>query len=101
MKTVKFIGVFALMLLISTATMAQSGRSRFQQKRITNGVRSGELTHHETRQLARQQRHIRHEKRDARADGVVTSCERREIRKDTRKANRNIIRKKHNRRERF
>jgi hypothetical protein len=101
MKTVKFFAAFALMLIISTATNAQAARSRIQHKRITHGVRNGELTRHETRQLARQQRHIRQEKREARADGVVTPGERREIRQDTRRANRNIVRKKHNRRDRI
>lgn len=101
MKTVKSFAAFALMLIISTATNAQAGRSRVQHKRIAHGVRSGELTHHETRQLARQQRHIRQEKREARADAVVTPGERREIRQDTHRANRNIVRKKHNRRDRI
>lgn len=100
MKPVKFFAVFALMLIISTATEAQVLRSRVQQKRIAEGVRNGELTRHETRQLQRQQRHIRHERREARADGVVTTGERREIRRDKRHANRNIFRKKHNRRDR-
>ena len=101
MKTVKFFAAFALMLIISTATNAQAVRSTVQHRRIAHGVRSGELTRHETRQLARQQRNIRQEKREARADGVVTPGERREIRQDTRRANRNIIRKKHNRRDRI
>lgn len=100
MKTIKFLTAFVLMLIISTGTNAQL-RSAGQHKRIAQGVRSGELTPHETRKLAREQRNIRHEKREARADGVVTAGERREIRHDTRKANRNIFRKKHNRRERF
>jgi len=101
MKAVKFFALFALMLTITTAVNAQAARSRVQHKRITQGVRSGELTRHETRQLARQQRRIRHERRDARADGVVTPGERREIRQDSRRASRNIARKKHNRRDRI
>ena len=79
-----------LMLTISTATNAQAGRSRIQHKRIAQGVRSGELTRNETRQLASEQRNIRLEKREARADGIVTPRERREIRRDERRANRNI-----------
>jgi len=88
------------MLIISTTTNAQAGRSRIQHKRIADGVRSGELTHRETRQLAAQQRDIRLDKREARADGMVTRDERREIHKEKRHASRNIYRKKHNRRER-
>lgn len=101
MKPVKFFAVFALMLIISIATEAQSVKSRIQQRRIAEGVRSGELTRHETRLLGKQQRRIRHERREACADGVVTPGERREIRRDKRYANRNIFRKKHNRRDRI
>ena len=101
MKAVKFIAAFVLMLVISTASNAQSGRSKIQQKRIEQGAGSGELTGREARRLERQQRHIRHEKRAARADGVVTPGERKEIRRHERRANRNIIRKKHNRRDRI
>ena len=100
MKTVRVLAVLVLMLTISTATNAQAGRSRIQHKRIAQGVRSGELTRNETRQLASEQRNIRLEKREARADAVVTAAERREIRREKRHASRNIIRKKHNRRGR-
>ena len=100
MKTVRILAALVLMLAISTATNAQAGRSRIQHKRIAQGVRNGELTRNETRQLASEQRNIRLEKREARADGVVTPAERREIRRDKRHASRNIIRKKHNRRVR-
>mgnify|MGYP003460283555 FL=1 len=89
MKTIKIFTVIVLMLMTSSITNAQTGRTRVQQKRIAHGVRNGELTRHETKQLTRQQRKIRQEKREARADGIVTPGERREIRQDTRKANRN------------
>lgn len=88
------------MLIISPGTNAQL-RPSSQHRRIAQGVRNGALTRHETRQLAREQRNIRNEKREARADGIVTLGERRQIRHDARRANRNIFRKKHNRRERF
>lgn len=101
MKAIKFLTVFAALLVITTAADAQNGRSRAQHKRISQGVRSGELTRHETRQLARQQRHIRREKVRAGADGVVTPGERRHIKREQRRANRNIARKKHNRRDRI
>lgn len=100
MKTIKIFTVIVLMLMTSSITNAQAVRTRLQHKRIAHGVRNGELTRHETKQLARQQRNIRQEKREARADGVVTPGERKVIRQDTRRANRNIARKKHNRRDR-
>lgn len=99
MKTFKLLSVIVLLLAISTSGFAQAGRSGVQHKRIKQGVRSGELTRVETRQLAKEQRNIRHKKREARADGVVTG-ERREIKQDKRQASRHIARKKHNRRNR-
>ena len=98
MKRVKLF--VACILVISMSATAQEARTKIQQKRIEQGVRSGELTHHETRQLERQQEKIRREKIRAHADGRVTGHERRKIRRDTRRANRNIARKKHNLRER-
>ena len=100
MKTIRILVVLALSLSLATSGFAQAGRGRIQHRRIAGGVHNGELTRMETRQLAKQQREIRREKREARADGVVTAGERREIRKDRRHANRNIYRKKHNRRMR-
>jgi hypothetical protein len=71
-----------------------------ERKRIGQGVKSGELTKAETANLARGQRAIRKEKKAARADGVVTKQERKEIRKDKKQQSRKIARKKHNKRDR-
>ncbi|MEM6264529.1 MAG: hypothetical protein AAGI38_18595 [Bacteroidota bacterium] len=67
-----------------------------QQARIQQGVRTGELNRRETRQLQRQQANIRRTKRRAKADGVVTPAERRDIKSKQRRANRTIRRKKNN-----
>mgnify|MGYP006888938091 CR=1 FL=1 len=101
MKTIRVFTVIALLLALSTQGFAQSGRSAVQRKRIAHGVQNGELTRVETRQLAKEQRHIRHKKRIARRDGVVTPGERREIRQEKRQASRHIARKKHNMRKRY
>ena len=101
MKTLRLFSLIALMITICLQGFAQTGRPAVQQKRIAHGVQNGELTRAETRQLAREQRHIRHKKRIARADGVVTPGERREIRQDKRQASRHIARKKHNMRKRY
>jgi methylthioribose-1-phosphate isomerase len=72
-----------------------------QHKRIKQGVRSGELTRPEAVNLARDQREIRQDIREAKTnDGVITPGERQEIRQDQRQASREIYRKKHNRRDR-
>jgi uncharacterized membrane protein YebE (DUF533 family) len=76
-------------------------RQVHQTQRIQEGVQSGDLTRREARILAAQQRHVQHQKQAAKADGVVTSRERRHIRQDQRVASRSIARMKHNERERF
>jgi hypothetical protein len=73
-------------------------KERNQTKRIVHGVKSGELTKQETKQLARQQREIRRTERRAKADGKVTRKEKRELKRKQTKANANIYRKKHNKR---
>ena len=71
-----------------------------QQKRIRQGIRSGELTRAEAIRLEKEEREIRQGERAAKADGVVTRAERREINQDLNKASRHIYRAKHNRRDR-
>ena len=75
-------------------------RQKNQQKRIGQGVRSGELTAGETIKLEKEQREIQQEKKEAKTDGVVTREERKEIHQDQNKASRHIYRAKHNRKDR-
>lgn len=86
-------------LAISNAD-AQAGRQVRQHKRIKQGVKSGELTRAEAVNLRNGQKEIREEKREAKADGVVTPVEKQEIRQDQRKESRKIFRKKNNNRTR-
>lgn len=72
-------------------------RQAQQQQRIVQGARSGELTRHEYRRLEHQQARIRHMERRARADGVVTHSERREIQRAQQHASRSIANQKHDR----
>lgn len=85
---------------ISNAGAQISKHAKHQHTRIKNGVKSGELTKAETRNLAHDQREIRQDVREARADGNVTRGERKDIRKEQRKESREIFRKKHNNRDR-
>ena len=71
-------------------------RADNQQKRIDQGVRSGELTPEEAKRLEAQQAKIDAEKKAAKADGKVTPKERAQLQQDQNKANRTIVRKKHN-----
>lgn len=99
MKTKILFSAIILALTISNAD-AQNGRQVRQHKRIKQGVQSGELTRAEAVNLRNGQKEIREEKREARADGVVTAEEKKEIRQDQRQESRKIFRKKHNRRDR-
>ncbi|HMD01239.1 MAG TPA: hypothetical protein VKH37_13850 [Ferruginibacter sp.] len=100
-KTMKFKFVIAFMFLLAIGINAGAQtRTGNQQRRIRQGVKSGELTKPEARNLEKQEKEIRQEKRAARADGVVTPVEKREIRQDERQTSRTIYRKKHNGRTR-
>ncbi len=99
MKTKILFSAIIMALAISNAN-AQVGKQVRQHKRIKQGVQSGELTRAEAINLRKGQKEIREEKREARADGVVTPAEKQEIRQGQRQESRKIARKKHNRRDR-
>jgi hypothetical protein len=84
----------------SAKTPVIKERQMNQRARIRQGVRSGELTKGEAKNLRQEQKTIQAEKRMAKADGKVTPAERAKIRQDQNKASRDIYRKKHNGRER-
>ena len=71
-----------------------------QERRIEQGVRSGELTPRETARLARGQARIRQMERQALADGRISRRERREIDHAQDQQNQLIARLKHNDRAR-
>ena len=82
-------------VVAQTATPGITERQENQKARIEQGVKSGQLTHREAARLRAEQRGIRAEKRLAKADGVVTPAERAKIRRDQRRASRDIYRQKH------
>ena len=85
---------------INTTDAQIKQHSKHQHYPIKEGVKSGELTKAETKNLVHDQREIHQDVKQARADGVVTRGEKKEIRGEQRKASREISRKKHNRRDR-
>ncbi len=89
-----------LALAVSSVNAQTVIRQKRQHQRIKQGVRTGEITRAEAVNLRNGQKEIREEKREARADGVVTPAEKQEIRQDQRKESRKIFRKKHNNRDR-
>ena len=98
MKKFLLLSAIALLLGVSTETFAQgsynrSGRwnnDRSDRQRVRRGVRSGQITRDEARQIRERERQIRAERRTYRSDGVITREERREIRRDEREQDRYI-----------
>lgn len=78
-----------------------NARQRFQQQRIQQGVRQGDLTRGEARHLQREKRDIRREERAFRSDGRFTATERREVHRDLDRLSRDIRRERHDGDRRF
>lgn len=78
-----------------TATPAVSDRQINQHERIKEGQQSGELTKPEARRLKMREAKIRHDKRAAKADGVVTPEERAKLNREQNRTSRAIHRQKH------
>jgi hypothetical protein len=77
------------------ATPRVDRRQANQQKRIQQGVASGQLTPKETRRLQAQQDRIATAEAEAKSDGVVTRKERAGLTARQNRANRNVYRNKH------
>lgn len=77
-------------------TPAVRRRARRQKARVIQGVKSGELTKNEVKDLRQDGKAIRQEVKDAKSDGVVTKEERKQIHKDLNKSSKKIYEYKHN-----
>jgi len=73
-----------------------NARQREQQARIQQGVRSGELTKSETQDLRKEEKDVRTEERQFKADGKLTAEERQKLHTDLNKTSRDIYTDKHN-----
>ena len=104
MKTIKAIAAIAIVL--PTLAFAQANtpgidqRQANQERRIDQGVASGSLTQREANRLDRGQQRVDNMENRAKADGVVTPQERQRIHRAQDTQNRQIAKKKHNRRHR-
>ena len=76
-------------------------RERYQQQRIRQGVRSGELTRRETARLEAEQGRIRGYELYAKSDGHVSAGERRRLDRMLDRSSRDIYRQKHDGQERL
>ena len=87
--------VFAQTSAASAATPAFDQRQLNQDKRIDQGVGSGELTKPEARRLDKRQDAIERAEDKAKSDGVVTHRERKHLAKMQNHSSRAIHRQKH------
>ena len=79
------------------ATLRIDQREVNQQKRIDQGVASGQLTPRETARLEKREGKIAVNEAQAKADGKVTSTERQQLRREENRASKAIYRQKHDR----
>jgi len=80
----------------STKTPKIRKRARRQGARVLQGVKSGELTKDEVKDLRESKKAIRDKVKDAKSDGKVTLEERKDIHKDLNDRSKDIYEKKHN-----
>ncbi len=100
MKKLAILTVIMMISLFISADMTLADRTGNrqvkQQKRIHQGLKSGELTPKEALRLKREQHRIQKTKQVALKDGKVTPKERLRLERQQNKANMRIYRLKHN-----
>ena len=101
MKANIFGGLLVAALAITSLAQAQTrtpvinARRHNQERRINQGVRSGELTRHEAHNLRARENRIARNERRYKASGRVTPAERRHLRHEENRTSRAIYRDKH------
>lgn len=109
MKSLKLnlmiLGAAMLIFSLADESFAQARyRHRYNtptNRSIERGIRSGQLTRGEVREIRGEQREIRQERRAYLSDGRLSGAERRDLRQDQRKLNRLIQRSKYDRDRRY
>jgi peptidoglycan hydrolase CwlO-like protein len=99
---VKIILAIAIFSTVSFAASAQTTTTakpvstiKNDRQRIRQGVKSGELTKAEAARLKAQTAKVNQERKDYKADGVVTTEERKDLRQDKKRLSRRIYKQKH------
>jgi polyhydroxyalkanoate synthesis regulator phasin len=93
----------AVAVLLTLPMLAQAGthdprvntRQHHQQHRIAEGVRSGELTRGEAKDLRGDRRETRQKEQVYKSDGKLTHDERQDLRQDMRESSHEIHQEKH------
>jgi hypothetical protein len=97
--------VAAIATVISVPVFAQAStpgidqRQANQERRIDQGIASGELNARETARLDRGQQHVDNMENRAKSDGVVTKGERAKINAAQDRQSKRIYRQKHDRQQ--
>ena len=91
--------VLGLSSVVTAQTPYVDRRERNQQRRIHQGIRSGELTRREAGRLEEEQARIRIAERYAKSDGHVSWRERQRLDNMLDLSNRDIHRQKHDRQD--
>jgi hypothetical protein len=86
---------FAGGALAQTATPGIDKQQANQEKRIQQGVNSGELTNREANRLEKRETKLQANKEKAQADGVVTKKERAKLQREAKRDSKAIHRQKH------
>ena len=89
------VALFTALAGFAQETPKVDKREKKQQKRISEGRKSGELTKKESAKLDAEQAKIRHDENKAKSDGVVTTKERAKLQKEENKASKDIKKQKH------
>lgn len=98
--------VFAVVFVLGASAVSMAGshginrREYNEQRRINQGIRSGELTRREAGRLEAGLARTRIDERYARSDGHITPRERARINRDLNRESRAIYRQKHDRQDR-
>jgi hypothetical protein len=102
-SSLSLLSFVALFLFSSGAALAQSNetpnldkREVRQQRRVTQGIRSGQLTPAEAANLEAREAKLNADEARAKSDGVVTKKERARLQAQANRDSRAIYRKKHN-----
>jgi len=97
---IAMLGALSLPAFAQNTTPQIDQRQANQERRIEQGVRSGQLTRREAARLERGQARIRQMEQQALADGHISRRERAAIDREQEKQNQLIARLKHNDRAR-
>jgi hypothetical protein len=100
MNVKTFVGI-AIFSTISSISFAQTTAAnkvstiKNDKARIKQGVQSGQLTKVEAARLKAQTKDLKEQRKEMKADSVVTTEERKEFKQDKKKLSRKIYKQKH------